>query len=146
MYKLSAVFAVLLATTAVAKTVILYDDGTQYTVKDNEHVYVSNYRKLYYQKAYSRGDILFHLTLPNTKRDQVFIENPNPVGSQEWCEAHDLHANGYTFEDQAWYQYCDVTDDGIYNICDWYEPSGSATFTELQWQDECNNGEPWDGS
>lgn len=130
---------------ASGATVILYDDGSQYTVKDNEHIYVSNYQKLYHQKRYSRGDVLFHLTLPNTKRDVEYVENPNPIGSHEWCEAHELFANGYTFDDQAWLRSCDINDDGVYDICDWYEPTGIPTFEEIEWQDQCNGGEPYSG-
>ena len=140
-------FAAVLTTMFVsADTVILYDDGSQYTVEDNEHIFISNYQKLYYQQRYSRGDVLFHLTLPNTKRDVEYIENPNPVGSHEWCESHDLHANGYTFEDQVWYKSCDSNNDGVYDLCDWYEPTGISTFDEIEWQDKCNDGDPWDGS
>ena len=90
--------------------------------------------------------MLFHLTLPNTKRDVEYVENPNPVGSHEWCESHDLHANGYTFEDHAWYKSCDSNNDGVYDLCDWYEPTGISTFDEIEWQDKCNDGDPWDGS
>ena len=53
-------FAAVLTTMIVsADTVILYDDGSQYTVEDNEHIFISNYQKLYYQQRYSRGDVLF---------------------------------------------------------------------------------------
>ena len=51
--------AVLVALGATAQTVILYDDGTQYTVSDSEHVYVSYYSKLYQRNTYSKGDVFF---------------------------------------------------------------------------------------
>lgn len=146
MKNILALVAVVATMFVSADTVILYDDGSQYTVEDNEHIFISNYQKLYYQQRYSRGDVLFHLTLPNTKRDSVYVENSNPIGSHEWCESHDLHANGYTFEDQAWYKSCDSNNDGVYDLCDWYEPTGISTFDEIEWQDKCNDGDPWDGS
>lgn len=134
-----------LSTVAFAQTVILFDDGSQYTLKEGEDVFVSYYSQLYHLKKFSRGDIQLNKVLPWTSRDRVYVENPNPVGTREWCEAHDLHANGYTFADQDWYRSCDINRDGVYDICDWYEPTGVATFDELEWQDKCNDGQAWDG-
>ncbi len=136
-----AAVAALFAVFVSAQTVILYDDGTQYTVEDSEHVYVSNYRKLFQLKQYSKGDIQLNKVLPNAKRDVEYVENSNPIGSHEWCEAHELFANGYTFDDQSWLRSCDINDDGVYDICDWYEPTGIPTFQELEWQDKCNDGQ-----
>jgi hypothetical protein len=144
---MKALIALLAAvsTMAFAKTVILYDDGSQYTVEDSEHVYVSNYSRLYQMKQYSKGDIQLRKVSPWTGRDRVYIENPNPIGTRQWCEAHDLHANGYTFDDQYWLRACDVNGDRVYDMCDWYQPTGIPTFDELTWRDKCNNGEPWGG-
>ena len=41
---------------------------------------------------------------------------------------------------------CDTNNDGVYDICDYYEPTGQPTFEEIEWQNQCNDGEPWDGS
>ena len=47
----------LISVSVMAKTVILYDDGTQYTVESNEKVYVSDYSQLYHFKQWGDGDI-----------------------------------------------------------------------------------------
>lgn len=124
---------------------ITYKDGDVYTVGDNENVFVEQQENLYLYQPYQKT-IQFKKMWPSKK-----VDKPEPVvnnsgaqpGSQEWCEAHDLHANGYTWDDQIWYRNCDTNDDNVYNICDWYEPTGAATFEEGQWEDVCNNGEPF---
>ena len=124
---------------------ITYKDGDVYTVGANERVFVTTQDHLWLYQEYSKS-VQFKKQWPTEKVDKpVPPVNPNPVGSVEWCESHDLHANGYTFADQMWYRTCDTNNDGEYNICDYYEPTGAATFEEIQWQDVCNNGEPWDG-
>ena len=133
------------STIVFAEPVILYDDGSQYTVEDGEHVYVSNYSRLYHLQQYTKGDIQLRKVLPWAGRDQVYVENSNPMGTREWCEAHDLHANGYTFDDQVWYRSCDINDDGVYDLCDYYQPTGISTFEEIEWQDRCNDGNPFSG-
>ena len=139
--------AVLVALGASAQTVILYDDGTQYTVSDSEHVYVSYYSKLYQLKTYSKGDVFFKKIVPSQKRDYVPVVEPNgAVGSHEWCESYEPWAEGLTFAMISWQQACDINNDGEYNMCDYYEPTGLASFAEIEWQNKCNNGEPWDGS
>ena len=45
-----ALFSFLLAIPAFGQTVIYYEDGTAYTLKDNEYVYVSQARKMYQKK------------------------------------------------------------------------------------------------
>jgi hypothetical protein len=137
----------LVALGATAETVILYDDGSQYTVKDSEHVYVSNYRKLYQMKQYSKGDIKLNKVLPSDKRDYVSAVEPvGAVGSHEWCESYEPWSEGLTFTQVNWNLACDVNGDGEYNMCDYYEPTGIPSFEEMEWQDRCNDGEPWDGS
>jgi len=130
-----------------ADTVILYDDGSQYTVKDNEKVYVSHYSKLYYTKAYSRGDILFHLTLPNTKKDHVHVETGGVgvIGSAQWCESYIPWSEGLTFNMVTWQRQCDINNDGAYDMCDYYEPTGILSFEEIEWQDRCNDGKVYSG-
>jgi len=130
-----------------ADTVILYDDGSQYTVKDNEKVYVSHYSKLYYTKAYSRGDILFHLTLPNTKKDHVHVETGGVgvIGSAQWCESYIPWSEGLTFNMVTWQRQCDINNDGAYDMYDYYEPTGILSFEEIEWQDRCNDGKVYSG-
>jgi hypothetical protein len=148
MKNLAAGLAVLVALGATAQTVILFDDGLQYTLSENEKVYVSDYSKLYYLKQYSKGDINLKQILPTTKRDYVPVETgaTGGVGSHEWCESYIPWSEGLTFNMITWQRACDVNDDGAYNICDWYEPTGRVTFEELEWRERCNDGKPWDGS
>tara|TARA_R100000231_G_C5302355_1_gene157959 strand:- start:167 stop:610 length:444 start_codon:yes stop_codon:yes gene_type:complete len=147
MKALAAILAVI-SISALAQTVILYDDGTQYTVADNEKVYVSNYSKLYYLKQYSDGDIQLNKVLPSLKRDHVYVEpsGQGMIGSPQWCETYIPWSEGLNFNMTAWQRVCDVNDDGVYDMCDYYQPTGISTFEEIEWQDKCNDGNPWDGS
>lgn len=133
---------------ASAQTVILFDDGLQYTLDENEEVYVSNYSKLYQMQTYSKGDVKLTQILPTTKRDYVPVETGavGSVGSHEWCESYIPWSEGLTWDMITWQKTCDTNNDGKYNICDWYQPTGRATFEELEWRDRCNEGKPWDGS
>ena len=131
---------------AIANNVdtITYDNGDVYTVADDENVFVSKSDNLWLQQVYPKTT-QFKKQWPTTKVDQPEpTPNPNPIGTKDWCEAHDLHANGYTFDDQIWYRDCDTNNDGQYNQCDWYEPTGESTFEEAAWQDLCNDGNPYD--
>jgi hypothetical protein len=136
------------ALAATAQTVILYDDGSQYTVADNEKVYVSDYSRLFKKRENSHGTITLTSVYPNADRDYVPVETgaEGAVGSNQWCESYEPWSEGLTFDMIAWQRSCDVNGDGEYNICDWYEPTGIATFEELEWRDKCNDGKPWDGS
>jgi hypothetical protein len=42
-----------------------------------------------------------------------------------------------TFGYISWQQICDTNNDGEYNICDYYEPTGSATFADIQYNKQC---------
>jgi hypothetical protein len=135
----------LVSLSASAQTVIEYGNGEVYTVGEDEKVFITQQNNLYSYHPYQKT-VQFKKLWPSTKVDAPpYTPNPNPKGTQEWCEAHELHANGYTFDDQIWYRECDVTGDGQYNQCDWYEPTGATSFEETAWQDLCNNGDPWDG-
>lgn len=124
---------------------IVYKDGDVYTVKENENVFLSTQSNLWSYHPYSKS-VQFKKQWPTEKFDKPLPPvNPNPVGSRQWCEAHVPYANGYTFADQAWDRHCDTNNDGTYNICDYYEPTGVPTFEEFEWQDRCNDGKPWDG-
>lgn len=143
-----AAVAALFAVFVSAQTVILFDDGLQYTLGENEEVYVSNYSKLYQMQTYSKGDVKLTQILPTTKRDYVPVETGavGSVGSHEWCESYIPWSEGLTWDMITWQKTCDTNKDGAYNICDWYEPTGRATFEELEWRDRCNDGKPWGGS
>ena len=148
MKNLIAGLVTLFALTATAQTVILFDDGLQYTLDPNEKVYVTNYSKLYQMQSYSKGDVKLTKVLPTTKRDHVPVETgaQGGVGTPEWCETYIPWSEGLTFDMITWQRQCDVTNDGVYDMCDYYQPAGILSFEELEWQDRCNDGNPWDGS
>jgi len=124
---------------------IVYSDGDVYTVKENDHVFIVGYDNLYLQQVYPKST-QFLKQWPTARVDRPEAPvNPNPIGTQEWCAAHIPFANGFTFSDQAWQRECDTNRDGEYNQCDYYQPTGAATFEEGAWQDLCNDGQPWDG-
>lgn len=135
------------STVALAQTVILFDDGLQYTLEQNEKVYVSNYSKLYRMQTYSKGDVKLTKVSPTIKRDYVPVETgaEGSVGSREWCESYIPWSEGLTFDMVAWQRQCDVTSDGVYDMCDYYQPTGISSFEEIEWQNRCNDGMPWDG-
>jgi len=143
-----AAMAALFTMVLSAKTVILYDDGTQYTVEQNEKVYVSDYSQLYHFKQWGSGDMELRKVLPSLKRDHVYQEpsGEGDLGSPQWCETYVPWSEGLNFNMTAWQKVCDVNDDGVYDMCDYYEPTGISTFEEIEWQDKCNDGQPWDGS
>jgi hypothetical protein len=138
----------LVALGATAQTVILYDDGSQYTLKNNEKIYVTTYSKLYQLQQYGQGDFKLNKILPSAGRDHVYVEpsGQGALGSRQWCETYIPWSEGLSFDMIAWQRSCDINGDGEYNMCDYYEPTGISTFEELEWQDKCNDGEPWDGS
>ena len=55
------IIALLTSSSVLSQTVIYYEDGTAYTLKDNEHVYVSKARQVYQKKTYDNGNVYFCL-------------------------------------------------------------------------------------
>ena len=147
-----ASFALMFAMTTVAddegKPVesIRYKDGDIYTVKEGETVFITTEENLYIFKNYPKT-AQFTRQWPTVRVDRP-EPTPAPVGTvpgdQAWCESHVLFENGYTFKDSQWLRSCDTNKDRVYNICDWYEPTGAATFEEGNWRNTCNNGEAYD--
>ena len=140
------VLTALFSMSVSSATVINYDDGSTYTVGEREKIYIST-GKLFSKKNYSNGNVFFTSQVEHAGRDHV----PQPtdglaLGSHDWCEAYEPWSEGLTFYMISWQRACDTNSDGIYDMCDYYEPTGSATFEELEWQDKCNEGRPWDGS
>lgn len=134
----------LVGSSVSAQTIIEYGNGEIYTVGENEKIFITTQNNLYSYHPYQKS-VQFKKLWPSEKVDPPpYTPNPNPIGTRDWCEAHDLHANGYTFDDQIWYRDCDTNNDGQYNQCDWYEPTGESTFEEAAWQDLCNDGNPYD--
>ena len=102
-----ALFSFLLAIPAFGQTVIYYEDGTAYTLKNDEHVYVSKARKMYQKKDYKNGNVYFTHKTPNDEVDpQASPTDGMEPGSPEWCDAYVPYQYGYTFDDQIWRRYC----------------------------------------
>lgn len=122
-YLLASLF--LISSTAFGQTVIDYDDGSTYTLEENESIFISN-RAVFSKKTYNTGAVYFTPVEANTKRD--YVASPTDgmeVGSHEWCKAYVPWSEGYTFNMQAWQRFCDTDGDGQYGPGDagWSEPS-----------------------
>jgi hypothetical protein len=91
-------------------TVINYPDGSTYTLKNGEEVFVAP-GFLYVKQEYTNtGNILFSKRVPWPKRDYVEPEATDAdgltPGSPEWCETYVPFQNGYTFTDGLWQSSC----------------------------------------
>ena len=132
-----------------AAHVIEYDNGDIYTVGDDEYVFVSKYPHLWFKQT-TENTVQFKKVYPTEKVDAApYTPNPNTVGTDEWCEAHIVSENGYfTWSDQIFYRSCDKNGDGVYNICDTYDPAvdGTSGFGYSSWKTACNDGQDWDPS
>ena len=142
---LAVVFIMALAAIGVkAETLISYDDGSTYTVGENEEVYVApKDTKMYTSQTYPKGNVIFRVTAPWAKRDYVAPATPtgsftdvDDTGFSQACADFDTSV-GFTFGYMYWNQICDTNDDGEYSICDYYEPTGQATFQEIQYNKQC---------
>ena len=100
--------ATLVVFSASSQTVIYYDDGTAYTLKDDEHVYVSKARKMYQKKDYKNGNVYFTHKKPNDQVDpeESATDGLEP-GSPAWCDAYTPYLLGYTWDDQIYERACD---------------------------------------
>jgi hypothetical protein len=76
MKKTLIAMGLLFASAASADTLITYDDGSTYTVKPNEEVYVSSGRMYNAIGGYNAGYFKFNIQKPNAKRDYVQPEEP----------------------------------------------------------------------
>ena len=142
---LAVVFIMALAAIGVkAETLISYDDGSTYTVGENEEVYVaSKNTKLFTLQTYSKGDVYFRKQAPWAKRDYVAPATPtgsftdvDDTGFSQACADFDT-SQGLTFGYIYWDKACDTNDDGEYNICDYYEPTGGVTFADIEYNKQC---------
>lgn len=103
-------------TALLAETVINYDDGSTYTLGEDERVYVGKHGKYFIKKTYSKGDVYFKVAGQNTKRD--YVEQPTDgleVGGHEWCLAYEPWSEGLTFSMLWWQRACDSNNDGVYD-------------------------------
>ncbi len=163
---LSVVFIMALASIGVkADTLISYDDGSTYTVAENEEVYVApKSTRLFTVQSYSKGDVFFRVRAPHAGRDyedtvdtttdttdttNTTVTTTSSTGSftdvdeygfSQACADFDTSV-GFTFGYVYWQQICDTNDDGEYGICDYYEPTGSATFADIQYNKQCTESD-----
>ncbi len=107
---------------AMAATVINYDDGSTLTLEDDEKIMVTQ-GKLYQQRTLSNGRTIQFKEFPETsRRDYVEVDNGTDddmsVGSHEWCKAYIPWSEGLTFDMVAWNRFCDTDNDGSYGCGD----------------------------
>jgi len=98
---------ILASADAHADTYITYDDGSTYTLKENERVFITE-RRLF-GLTQTEGVFSFGEQPPNDKRDyDVPSEDYNdyPVGSEKWCELYVPWSEGMTFNMQWWLRSC----------------------------------------
>jgi hypothetical protein len=102
---------------ASAETVINYDDGSTYTLSDNQEIYISTPNStLFTRKLYKNKNTYFVAQEPWSKRDYVPQATDGfPVGSHEWCKAYIPWSEGFTFSMQSWQRHCDSNNDGVYD-------------------------------
>ena len=145
---LAVVFIMALASIGVkAETLISYDDGSTYTVGENEEVYVApKNTRVFTLQSYAKGDVFFRVRAPHAGRDYVAPSTPvgstgsftdvDEYGFSQACADFDTDQQA-TFGYISWKQICDTNNDGEYSICDYYEPTGSATFADIQYNRQC---------
>ena len=111
---------------AMGVTVVNYDDGSTYTLKDGQEIYISNQNSpLFKRRVMKNKDTYFYAQDPWTARD--YVSGPTDglqIGSHPWCEAYDPWHEGLTFDMISWQRACDTNNDGIYNEEDENWPSG----------------------
>ena len=117
---LFTIFALIAAPIVYGSTVINYDDGSTYTLEDNQEIYISTpSSSLFKRQLMKNKDTFFRVQKPWTKRDYVEQpQDPFAVGSHQWCKTYVPWSEGYTFDMQAWGRFCDTDNDGKYGCGD----------------------------
>jgi hypothetical protein len=121
-----------IAPLALADTYITYDDGSQYTLGEEESVYVSD-RALYDKRSPLNGDVNFVKQRPFADRDYeepVVFTPSGQIGSHEWCLDFEPWANGLTFDQISWNYACDTNGNYVYGC-------GDSKFEESEGADVC---------
>jgi hypothetical protein len=92
-------------------TVINYDDGSTYTLEDNQEIYISTPNSsLFKRQLMGNKDTFFRVQKPWTVRDYVSQpQDPFAVGSHDWCKVYIPWSEGLTF---------DMINDGKYGCGD----------------------------
>ena len=115
----AAVLASVVSFAAFAEQpVITYEDGSTYTLKNGEDVYVSG-SPMYIRQDYANtGDVIFKKRPPWPKRDseQTPSVNTGNPGEHEWCK--DFKIEGFSFAYLSWTRYCDTNNDQKYGCGD----------------------------
>ena len=105
---------------AKAETVINYDDGSTYTLSDNQEIYISTpSSSLFKRQLMKNKDTFFRVQKPWTARDYVpQPQDPFAVGSHDWCKVYIPWSEGLTFDMISWQRACDTDNDGKYGCGD----------------------------
>lgn len=109
--------AVFFSLSASAQIYIDYPDGSTYTVKEGENVFVTP-ADLYIKNSYQDGGVYFKRVHPSTKRDSTYAPDQGEqyqVGSHEWCKNYAPWSEGLTFNMVSWQRFCDSNSDGVYD-------------------------------
>lgn len=118
----AVLLASLVAIGARAETVINYDDGSTYTLEENQEIYISTPNSsLFKRQLMKNKDTFFRVQKPWTKRDYVPDEDGTDemvAGSHEWCKAYIPWHEGLTFNMITWQRFCDTDKDGKYGCGD----------------------------
>jgi hypothetical protein len=117
---LFTVFALLAAPVVYGSTVINYDDGSTYTLSENQEIYISTpSSSLFKRQLMKNKDTFFRVQKPWTKRDYVEQpQDPFVVGSHQWCKTYVPWSEGLTFDMITWQRFCDTDNDGKYGCGD----------------------------
>ena len=117
MRKVLLAFFVFVSLGASAQTVINYEDGSTYTLTDNQDIYISTPSSvLFKRQVMSNEDTFFRAQEPWASRDYVpEPEDEYAVGTHKWCEAFVPWSQGLTFDQITWNRYCDTNNDGQYD-------------------------------
>ena len=118
---------------AKAETVINYDDGSTYTLSENQEIYISTPNSsLFKRQLMKNKDTFFRVQKPWTERDYVEQpQDPFAVGSHQWCKTYVPWSEGLTFDMITWQQSCDTDNDGKYGC-------GDDTFDNSEDAGVCN--------
>jgi hypothetical protein len=85
-------------------TVINYDDGSTYTLEDNQEIYISTPNSsLFKRQLMGNKDTFFRVQKPWTVRDYVpQPQDPFAIGSHNWCKVYIPWSEGLTFDMISW--------------------------------------------
>ena len=120
MQYLVSLFFVLFSFSISAQTVINYEDGSTYTLSEEQKIYISSGNNPVFKKqTYQDKSTYFKAQKPWGTRDYVPApEDEYEVGSHEWCKTYIPWSEGLTFDMITWQRYCDSNGDGVYDESD----------------------------